>query len=69
MGQSPNPNKKDHEEILCFLRLKKLPCAKSHVSKEYLTYYECEKCLWRIRNNTPEALKRMEKLFERYHKV
>jgi hypothetical protein len=51
----------------CFMKKKQLPCVKVNVKAEFRADYECAKCLWRIPNQDPKVLERMEKLFQRYH--
>ncbi|MBD3254322.1 MAG: hypothetical protein GF383_04475 [Candidatus Lokiarchaeota archaeon] len=50
----------------CYMIRKGQKCVKSLVSKKHLAYYECEKCIWRMKSNDPRYLKSMEKLFEMY---
>ncbi len=65
-NNSEEDSDSSEQKEFCFLRLKGLACAKTHVAKQYLKDYECEKCLWQIHQHSPESLQRMERLYLRY---
>lgn len=52
----------------CFLIRNGNSCIKTKVAKQHLPYYECEKCIWRIRSEDPKHLASLQKIFEKYGK-
>jgi hypothetical protein len=58
----------ESKKPFCFMQLKAKACVKGAVDKRYRADYRCDQCLWRIRDDSPEHLARMEKLYARYQK-
>ena len=59
---------KKASETYCFMIRKGKPCVKTTVAQKHLSYYECEKCIWRIRSEDPRHLKSLQRVFEKYGK-
>ena len=57
---------KEDPHSYCFMIRKGKPCIKIIISKEHLPYYECNKCIWRIKSKDPRHLKSLDKIYETY---
>lgn len=58
--------KSDDSKIYCFMIRNGQLCVKTKVAKEHLPYYECEKCVWRIKSEDPRHLKSLQRIYEKY---
>jgi len=52
----------------CFLIRNSQTCVKTKVAKKHLPYYECEKCIWRIKSEDIRHLNSLKKIYEKYGK-
>jgi hypothetical protein len=50
----------------CYLIRNHQSCVKTRVAKKHLPYYECEKCVWRIKSEDPRHLNSLQKIYEKY---
>ena len=50
----------------CYLIRNGKKCVKATVAKKHLPYYECDKCIWRIRSEDPRHLDSLRKIYEKY---
>jgi len=50
----------------CFMIRNGQPCVKTKVDKKHLPYYECEKCVFRIKSEEPRHLKSLQRNYEKY---
>ncbi|MHA1792206.1 MAG: hypothetical protein ACTSVI_06140 [Promethearchaeota archaeon] len=53
------------KETTCFLALKGKPCIRKKGPDS--AHATCKQCLWNLKNNRPESLKTVERLYQRYY--
>lgn len=57
---------KDNPKRFCYLIRNGKQCVKNSVDKKHLAYYECEKCIWRVRSEDSKHLDSLKKIYEKY---